>query len=105
MKLLVSLLLIALSIQLISSSTVKRVGKTSYSVKNHKKYLPDGPTIANLNVEGMAPSEIEENQKAYRRLTPFDNMNPKIYHKDPEAYYGKIEKEGTVESPGKAAGV
>lgn len=37
------------------------MGKTGLKIKNHKKYFPDGPTYANLNVEGMAPSEIEEN--------------------------------------------
>jgi len=72
---------------------------------NHKKYFPDGPTIPNFNVVGMEPSDIEQNTKAFRRLSPFDTMNPKIYHKDPEAYYGRLEKEGDVKNPGKAAEV
>jgi hypothetical protein len=29
-------------------------------------------------------------------------MNPPLYHKDPEAYYGRLEKEGDVKNPGKA---
>lgn len=29
-------------------------------------------------------------------------MNLPIYHKDPEAYYGRLEKEGDVKNPGKA---
>jgi len=61
MKLLVSLLILSLSLNLILCISVKRVGKTNIKLNAKKKKFPDGPTIKNFNVEGMEPSEIEEN--------------------------------------------
>jgi len=51
-----------------------------------KKFKSNDPN-KDIN-DRSVPTVLEENSKAYRRLVPFDTMNPSIYAKDSEAYYG-----------------
>jgi hypothetical protein len=93
MKLLVTLLILSLSLTLIVSFKTKRVGKTNIKIKAgplRKSMIPLTDAVPNLHIPGAELSVLEERPEKYRRLTDAENPKPypKIYAKDPEAYYG-----------------